>query len=82
MKHASSHGSGAIMWPTAQEGVKKSKQLTQRRQDAKKGEVEVVFFFATFAYFAPLRETLFPPGIGPQLRKPWDTASEQFGEPP
>jgi hypothetical protein len=41
-----------------------SKQLMQSHKVAKKRKAEVLFFFATFAYFAPWRETgLFVHGL-------------------
>ena len=47
------------------DGLKKSKQPTLRCEDPKKRKVEV---FATFAYFAPSRETLLCAGGVPCLR--------------
>jgi hypothetical protein len=41
----------------AREGVEQSKHLTQSRKGAKNRKVEVSSFFASFASFAPLRET-------------------------
>jgi hypothetical protein len=41
--------------------MEESKQLTQSRQGAKARKVNLSVFFAGFAYFAPLRETVSQP---------------------
>jgi len=71
------------MWPTAQEAVKESKRLTQRRRGgAKRRKVELVSFLCAFGL--PLRlcmNAFLRPRNYFTPSKPWDTASEQLAQP-